>query len=722
MEDRNPLTKTSTLTRTSSLGLIWGIAEWTDGTIVLSDAERHTICNLVLPNSVNVIAGTGSAGCLDGVGEKAMFNTPKGITLTEEAEVLVADSSNHKIRQVSSSGYVTTLSGTGKRGSLDGPSKTATWDLPVEIAHISAGPNESRILVASFNSPYLRCIHNGHVTTLTSPGVSTSSLNSSSEGLSARVARSSLNTSQKRLPADLASPIFSFVREVGSAHLGSVISKLEQRLAAGTLAFNDGPLNEACFKSINALISNHRGDLIVMDCGNHAIRLITIEGKVTTISGCGMAGHLDGVGSHTRLSFPRTMILTKQAEILIADTGNACLRRIELASSLKPHWLVHSQKARHFNHLLPNQLHSPPNSASSQQLTSSEESPEDLHEPTPAPLWSDLVWGTSNAGTWRLHRCLLFSRCPSLTDAAVQSKFLDLKVSVQAYAAFWEFVYNDVFPVFKADLSTTSVLVELVAIFQCVRHVTAFEYAAWILAHSIDALQTVEEIIAIVPLLVNLQLTESLKTAIRILARRTDNPKTEDAMRQVHSMVSVLDDTDFQAWMKRRSSMSSSFSRKISEKSPAMPFGTMERDLGTLLIRDETSGRIHFPDLALKVAVDQLSCHRAILYQKWPLITSQIEASSMDQIPLVITLPPELSDMRISSLYGLLCYFYTGSLDMLKEADECTDLARIYDHLQIDDSKLKSHIFQNGFVDLASTGPNLWIQPAEPPASSCSIQ
>lgn len=649
-----------------------------------------------------------------------MFNTPKGISLTEDGGVLVADSSNHRLRQVSSSGYVTTLSGTGKRGASDGPVKTATWDLPIEIAHISSGPNENRVLVASFNSPYLRCIHEGVVTTLTTPGTSFSPLTTPTLGSSLRTPMQTKEGVSKSLPADLASPIFGFVREVGSSHLSSVISKLERRLTHGNHTLLDGKLEDACFKSINAMISNHRGDLLVMDCANHAIRLITIEGKVTTLSGCGFAGHRDGIGMQTRLNFPRTMILTKQAEILIADTGNCCLRRVELASSLKPLWLPTAHlKGRHFNHLMPNQPHTSRNAT---LLTApSDSSTEEANDTVNPPLWSDLVWGTANAGTWRLHRCILYARAPSLSDATVQTQFLDLKVSVQAYAAFWEFIYNDVFPIAKGDLPSASLLAELLALFRSARHQIAFQYASWILDHSIDALQTVEELTAIVPSLINLQLTENLKTAIRIVTRRTDNPKAEDAIRQIISMASVLDDPEFQAWIKRRSSVSSSFSKKISDKAPPSPFGTMERDIGTLLIRDEHTGRIRYPDLALKVSVDQLSCHRAILYKKWPLLTPHIENTTNEKNPLVVTLPKEIADMRISSLYGLLWYLYTSSLEKL-EADDCTDLANIYEHLQLDDPKLHAHIYQNGFVDLASKGPNLWIQPAEPPASSCSVQ
>lgn len=764
------------MSKTTSLGLIWGIAEWADGTLILSDAERHTICNLVLPSAVNVIAGSGTPGFLDGVGDKAMFNTPKGIALTEDASVLVADSGNHRIRMVSSGGSVTTVSGTGKRGSADGLAKNATWDLPVEIAHISSGPNENRILVASFNSPYLRCIHEGIVSTLSyhatnsSPLVgsmvlsgnslltksSTSASTDISDGSSSASPSSSATSAPPSsqigppksksanntpIPPELQSPIFAFVRQVGSPHLSRVLAQLEDRLMNGQAGLVDGHLEDASFRSLNAMISNTRGDLIVMDCANHAIRLITIEGKVSTISGCGFHGHRDGVTTQARLSFPRTMLLTRQGEILIADTGNCCLRRIELAASIRPLWVQGIPKPRHFNHLLPIESSSATSTSLSASGSISVSSSSGIPNPSSKsamyarqePRWTDLVWGTSSAGTWRLHRCIVFSRCPSLIDSTIQSKFLDTRVSVQAFSAFWEYIYNDQFPLSKGDFASATLIIELVALLQAVQMEVAEAYASWLLGWTIDALPTVEDLVGIVPALVNFKLVESLKATVRILSRRTDNPKMEDAMRQIVQMSTALDDPTFIAWLKRRNGMSASFSRKLGDKPPLSPFGNMEMALSTLLIRDEHTGRIAYPDMTLKVEVDQLSCHRAILYKRWPLLTPFIESSTMDtNAPLVVVLPKELARMRIASLYGILWYFYTGSLDKLSDPEECTDLAQIWPHMQIDDLRLRSYILQNGFFEMEGSEehsaekpqetPNLWVQPVEPPPSSCTIQ
>jgi hypothetical protein len=244
------------------------------------------------------------------------------------------------------------------------------------------------------------------------------------------------------LPPEVKSPIFSLVKEIASPSLANMITMMEQRLIEGDSMLLDGRLEEACFKSINAMISNHRGDLLIMDCSNHAIRLVTIEGRVFTLSGSGIPGHSDGIPTQTRLSFPRSMLLTRKGEILITDSGNCCLRRVELGSTLTHLWSPTSPRPIHnLSYLIPT---------------------EGAFENNPPPLWSDLTWGTSSAGTWRLHRAILFSRCPTLFDATIQSRFLDLRISVGGFQAFWEFVYSDIFPIPVGDLASAIVFIELV--------------------------------------------------------------------------------------------------------------------------------------------------------------------------------------------------------------------------------------------------------------------
>ena len=53
---------------------------------------------------VSTLAGSGSGAWADGLGTAASFNVPKGVSVDSNGAVYVADSTNHRIRKVSSSG------------------------------------------------------------------------------------------------------------------------------------------------------------------------------------------------------------------------------------------------------------------------------------------------------------------------------------------------------------------------------------------------------------------------------------------------------------------------------------------------------------------------------------------------------------------------------------------------------------------------------------------
>ncbi len=53
---------------------------------------------------VTTVAGSGSASWADGVGTAIRFNNPSGVFVDSNGVIFVADSSNHRIRCIGSSG------------------------------------------------------------------------------------------------------------------------------------------------------------------------------------------------------------------------------------------------------------------------------------------------------------------------------------------------------------------------------------------------------------------------------------------------------------------------------------------------------------------------------------------------------------------------------------------------------------------------------------------
>ena len=139
----------------------------TDGTnLYVADTFNNKIRMIVIATgAVTTLAGSGASGSADStVGTSATFNNPAGIT-TDGTNLYVADTLNNKIRMiVIATGAVTTLAGSGASGSADSTAGTsATFYYPAGIT-----TNGINLYVADTNNHKIReiSISTGAVSTL----------------------------------------------------------------------------------------------------------------------------------------------------------------------------------------------------------------------------------------------------------------------------------------------------------------------------------------------------------------------------------------------------------------------------------------------------------------------------------------------------------------------------------------------------------------------------
>eukprot|EP00397_Hematodinium_sp_SG-2012_P011485 GEMP01011625.1.p1 GENE.GEMP01011625.1~~GEMP01011625.1.p1 ORF type:complete len:726 (+),score=131.40 GEMP01011625.1:170-2347(+) len=106
------------------------------GKIYVVDRNNHRI-RCISHSQVVTLAGTGGKSFCDGNAEEAMFDSPEGIVLSPTDDIYIADAQNNRIRRIdmkSTPYLVSTVAGTGKRGSRDGPAKQATFKYPIGVA------------------------------------------------------------------------------------------------------------------------------------------------------------------------------------------------------------------------------------------------------------------------------------------------------------------------------------------------------------------------------------------------------------------------------------------------------------------------------------------------------------------------------------------------------------------------------------------------------------
>lgn len=97
----------------------------------------------------------------------------------------------------------------------------------------------------------------------------------------------------------------------------------------GFKGFVDGNGKQAQFDGPVGLALDRDGSVLVADWGNNAIRRVAIDGTVSTVAGNKDPGYADGEGASARFRGPCAVVVDGNGAILVADSGNNCIRMIK---------------------------------------------------------------------------------------------------------------------------------------------------------------------------------------------------------------------------------------------------------------------------------------------------------------------------------------------------------------------------------------------------------
>jgi sugar lactone lactonase YvrE len=145
-----------------------GIAMDATGTIYVADSGNNLIRKIVPGGTVSTLAGSGKVGSANGAPAEASFNHPTGLAVDSNGTLYVSDEENQLIRKITPEGEVSTLAGSeGVAGNRDGPATIALFNLPAGIAVDSHGT----LYVADMGNHLIRVIRpDSGVTTLAGSG------------------------------------------------------------------------------------------------------------------------------------------------------------------------------------------------------------------------------------------------------------------------------------------------------------------------------------------------------------------------------------------------------------------------------------------------------------------------------------------------------------------------------------------------------------------------
>ncbi len=300
----------------------YGIASDGRGNLYVSDADSRRIQKVVIATGeVTTLAGS-TRGTTDGIGTKAQFSYPIGLTTDDKGNLYVADADNHTIRKVViATGEVTTLAG-GIRGSMDGIGVSARFSSPNGIVYDGIG----NLYISGFNENRIRklVIATSEVTTVAG----------NEWGYAEGIGEAAQFASPTGITSDGKGNLYVADRDNRRIRKIAIATGVVTSLAGADNGYADGIGTNARLNKPLDICNDGVGNLYVADRDNYRIRKIVVAtGVVTTLAGNSRSsGSIDGIGATAEFSQPVAITYDGANNLYVADFGTHRIRKVAITT------------------------------------------------------------------------------------------------------------------------------------------------------------------------------------------------------------------------------------------------------------------------------------------------------------------------------------------------------------------------------------------------------
>lgn len=296
------------------------------GNVYIAERDNHIIRKIDTSGNISTFAGTGTEGFGGdgGPATAAFLDSPAGVTVDSAGNVYVADTHNHRIREISA-GVITTIAGNGVQDYCGdgGAALAACLHSPRGLAFDAAG----NLYIADSENERIRVIARGIISTFAGTGV---------QGM--------LGDGGPAIAAQLNTPVGVSIDSSGNLYIADsnsnrirVVSPsgiISEFAGTGDLGYSGdgGPAAAATLADPESIRQDPFGHFLIADTNNNEVREIA-SGTITSVAGIDLEGFGVGTDTPTTAMFDQPKDTWPQVTgFFLADYNNERIRRIDFAS------------------------------------------------------------------------------------------------------------------------------------------------------------------------------------------------------------------------------------------------------------------------------------------------------------------------------------------------------------------------------------------------------
>jgi len=297
--------------------------------LVVCDTDFNVVRHITPLGVISTIAGTnGSAGYRGDSGNATLsfLNQPVAAASDSLGEVYIADSGNSVVRRINSDGTIETFAGS-----------------TIPVTGIDGGPATSvnfgsvlGVAVDSSNNVYISDGGQSHIRMVKPSGVIGTIAGNGTQGFTGDngLPLSASFSHPSGLAVDSSGRLL--VADKDNARIRAIVPATSVVTLAGNGQFratpNNSPGSQAYLFGPLGLALDAAANLYFADARNGVVRKFTPSGQVITIAGDGIFDSIgpDGItATQSALNNPRGVVIAPNGDIIIADSGNNQIHRVD---------------------------------------------------------------------------------------------------------------------------------------------------------------------------------------------------------------------------------------------------------------------------------------------------------------------------------------------------------------------------------------------------------